>query len=414
MFIHRVPEQVWDCISSFAAATADGPRSGVDAERVDKRRRLVIRSRAMIDSATRDLLDRFGFDEATFETLRARLRDGQLGDAANRIRGRVEPPAPEDVTPLPPLGTPARAELAAVGRAAIAAGKVGAVVLAGGMATRFGGVVKAAVEAVDGLTFLEVKLRDLQAAARDAGGRVPAFLMTSFATHDDVVKLAARGTTAQVPVEAFPQLISLRLQPNGELFRDRDGALSPYAPGHGDLPQALRRAGILDRFRESGGELLFMSNVDNLTATLDPAVIGAHLAGRKPVTAEMAPKAPGDKGGAPARVDGVPQIVEGFRFPPEFDQDSIPVFNTNTLVFDAKALAGDFALTWFAVTKTVDGLPAVQLERLVGELTAFLPSTFLRVERDGKDARFQPAKDPEELVRRQGEIRTALHARGVL
>jgi UTP--glucose-1-phosphate uridylyltransferase len=152
------------------------------------------------------------------------------------------------------------------------------------MATRFGGVVKAAVEAVDGLTFLEVKLRDLQAAARDAGGRVPAFLMTSFATHDDVVKLAARGTTAQVPVEAFPQLISLRLQPNGELFRDREGALSPYAPGHGDLPEALHRAGILDRFRASGGELLFMSNVDNLTATLDPAVIGAHLAGRKPVT----------------------------------------------------------------------------------------------------------------------------------
>ena len=382
--------------------------------RVDKRGRVVIRSRAMIDQDTRDLLDRFGFDEETFERLRGRLRAGELGDAANRIRGRVEPPAREDVTPLPELGSQAREELAAAGRAAIAAGKVGAVILAGGMATRFGGVVKAAVEAIDGLTFLEVKLRDLQTAARDAGGHVPAFLMTSFATHEDVVKLAAKGSTAEVPVEAFPQLISLRLQPNGELFRDSAGALSPYAPGHGDLPEALRRSGILDRFVAAGGELLFMSNVDNLTATLDPAVIGAHLRGKKPVTAEMAPKVPGDKGGAPARVDGVPQIVEGFRFPPEFDQDSIPVFNTNTLVFDAKELMGDFALTWFAVTKTVDGLPAVQLERLVGELTAFMPSTFLKVARDGDDARFQPAKDPEELVRRQDEIRTALRARGVL
>jgi UTP--glucose-1-phosphate uridylyltransferase len=239
-------------------------------------------------------------------------------------------------------------------------------------------------------------------------------LMTSFATHEDVVRLAAKGSTEQVPVEAFPQPISLRLQPNGELFRDREGALSPYAPGHGDLPDALHRAGILERFVASGGELLFMSNVDNLTATLDPAIIGAHLAGGKPVTAEMAPKVPGDKGGAPARVDGVPQIVEAFRFPDDFDQDSIPVFNTNTLVFDARALARDFTLTWFAVNKTVEGLPAVQLERLVGELTAFLPSTFVRVEREGPDARFQPAKDPEELVRRQPEIRAALVARGVL
>ncbi|MCA9614269.1 MAG: UTP--glucose-1-phosphate uridylyltransferase [Myxococcales bacterium] len=368
----------------------------------------------MIDQDTRALLDRFGFDEKTFETLRARLRAGELGDATNRIRGRVEPPAPEDVTPLPPRGSAAREELAAAGRAAIAAGKVGAIVLAGGMATRFGGVVKAAVEALDGLTFLELKLKDLQAAARDAGGKVPAFLMTSFATHDDVTRLAAKGSTDSVPVETFPQLISLRLQPDAELFRDRAGNLSPYAPGHGDLPEAIRRSGLLERFMAGGGELLFMSNVDNLTATLDPAVVGAHLAGKKPVTAEMAPNSPGDKGGAPARVDGVPQIVEGFRFPSDFDQDSIPVFNTNTLVFDAKALADDFRLTWFAVTKKVDELPAIQLERLVGELTAFLPATFLRVEREGEDARFQPAKDPEELVRRQDEIRTALRARGVI
>lgn len=368
----------------------------------------------MIDQDTRALLDRFGFDEGSFEDLRARLGAGSLGDAANRIRGRVEPPTAEDVTPLPARGTREREELTAAGRAAIAAGKVGAVILAGGMATRFGGVVKAAVPAIDGLTFLEVKLRDIQVAAREAKGRVPTFLMTSFATHDEVARLAARGTTDAVPVEAFPQLISLRLRPDGELFRDREGKLSPYAPGHGDLPEALARAGILGRFAEAGGELLFMSNVDNLTATLDPAVIGAHLAGRRSVTAELAPKMPGDKGGAPARVDGVPQIVEGFRFPPDFDQDTIPVFNTNTLVFDAKALSGDFPLTWFAVTKKVDDQPAVQLERLVGELTAFLPATFLRVERTGEDARFQPAKDPEELLRRQDELRTALRARGVL
>jgi UTP--glucose-1-phosphate uridylyltransferase len=44
-------------------------------------------------------------------------------------------------------------------------GEVGAVILAGGMATRFGGVVKAAVEVLDGQSFLELKLKDLAAVA---------------------------------------------------------------------------------------------------------------------------------------------------------------------------------------------------------------------------------------------------------
>ena len=57
------------------------------------------------------------------------------------------------------------------------------------------------------------------------------------------------------------------------------------------------------------------------------------------------------------------------------------------------------------VEKKVDGATAVQFERLVGELTAFLPTTFLEVPREGAESRFLPAKDPEELASRLGTIR---------
>jgi UTP--glucose-1-phosphate uridylyltransferase len=163
-----------------------------------------------------------------------------------------------------------------------------------------------------------------------------------------------------------------------------------------------------------GGRFLFVSNVDNLGATLDPAVIGAHVESGARITVEVVRKEKGDKGGAPARVDGVPQIVESFRFPPAFDQDAIPVFNTNTLVFEATALDRDFALTYFVVRKQVEGREAIQFERLVGELTAFLPTSFLEVERGGADGRFQPVKDPEELDRRRADITALLGARGVI
>ncbi|MCB9591453.1 MAG: UTP--glucose-1-phosphate uridylyltransferase [Sandaracinaceae bacterium] len=367
-----------------------------------------------LDDETRAVLQRYGFDETTFGRLRSRLKAGSAGAESNRIRGEVVPPERGDVRALPALETERRDRLAALGAEAIAAGKVGIVTLAGGMATRFGGVVKAGVEALDGHSFLDLKLMDVQRLAERLDAKIPAYLMTSFATDAEVSKLAAKASSERVPVRTFPQYVSLRLTPEGEIFVDGSNRVSCYAPGHGDLPYALRRAGALAQFRNGGGEILYMSNVDNLGATLDPAVIGFHIEAGCAVTAEVVDKLPGDKGGAPARVDGDLQIVESFRFPEHFDQDDISVFNTNSFVLDAEQLDTDFPLTWFAVNKQVDGRDAVQFERLVGQITAFVPTAFLRVERSGPDGRFQPVKDPEELETRRPEIRELLRARGVL
>lgn len=367
-----------------------------------------------LPAETQSLLTQYGFSLETFELLRTRLREGKAGDAQNRLQGELTPPQGDDVFPLPALGSDARAQLSALGNEAIRAGKVAAVVLAGGMATRFGGVVKAAVEVARGKTFLDLKLADIRASAARARGRVPTYLMTSFATDADVRAMAARQSTPDAPVGTFAQFISLRLNPDGSPFRDGQGALSPYAPGHGDLPFALRRSGVLAKLREAGVSMIYMSNVDNLAATLDPAIIGAHLSTRRAISVEVADKVKGDKGGAPARVDGVLQIVEGFRFPEEFDQDAIPVFNTNSFVIDLSAIDREFPLSWFAVNKQVDGKKAVQFERLVGELTAFVPSSAIAVTREGEDGRFMPVKDPPELDARRSAIVSLLERRGAL
>ena len=368
-----------------------------------------------VDEATRRILQIHGFDEPLFQQLCGRLMaKGAEAAANNAITGRIQPPGRGDIDSLPELGTEARRQLADRGRDAIRASKVGAVILAGGMATRFGGVVKASVPVVDGRSFLEVKIADVRRAARDAGSAIPVYLMTSFATDAEVARLARTLTSAEAPIITFTQSVSLRLLPDGSLFRDRDGKAQLYAPGHGDLPSSLRRSGILDRFRSAGGHYLCMSNVDNVAATLDSAIVGAHIEAGKAVTCEVVDKEEGDKGGAPARVDDVLQIVESFRFPANFAEDQIPVFNTNTFVFDAAALDREFVFDWFLVKKTVDGIDVVQFERLVGQLTGLLPTSFLRVARHGADARFQPVKDPEELRLRADEIRAILAARGVL
>ncbi len=370
-----------------------------------------------VDVEVRHELERFGFDEQQLAKFAARA--GESGD--NYLTGSITPPTGDDVSALPAADTPAYRELVERGLQAIREGQVGVIVLAGGMATRFGGVVKAAVPVIGGRTFLDLKHADVRSLAEQLGVSIPTYVMTSFATHDRIVEQVRDEKLERdhAKIVCFPQLVSLRLTPAGELFHDpaEGGAVSPYATGHGDLSFALRASGVLGRFRRGGGKLLFMSNVDNLGATLDPAILGAHLArgarGVK-ITAEVVRKEKGDKGGAPARVDGVPQIVEAFRFPPSFDQDSIPQFNTNTFVFDAEAIDRDFDLTFFRVEKKVGDAKVIQFERLVGQLTAFVPSHFLEVPRSGAGGRFQPVKDPEEMAQRLPEISEILRARGIV
>lgn len=358
-----------------------------------------------VDETTRETLERFGFDAARFEALRSKVASGELSVESNVVAGTLEPPAADELTPLPEPGAAGYEDARTAGIDALRAGTVGQVVLAGGMATRFGGVVKAVLEAVDGRSFLEAKLSSTRELERALGAGVAVALMTSFATDEDVRRhVAARGLGEPL---VFHQFVSLRLEADGSLFLDADGRPSLYAPGHGDLFQAIRNSGALDELREKGVRVVTVSNVDNLGARVDPVVVGMHLLGGRPVTAEVAPKE-GDMGGAPVRVDGRLQLLEGPRFPPGFDQDLVPVFNTNTAVFDLDALDREYDLTWMVVEKTVEAREAIQLERVYHEVTRFVPTTYLVVARRGPRGRFLPIKTPGDLVAAQDDLRELL------
>jgi len=284
---------------------------------------------------------------------------------------------------------------------------------AGGMATRFGGVVKAVVEVVPGRSFLRLKLAGIQAVAEHNACTIPVFLMTSFSTSDEIQRAVAGMADSRMPIAIVDQSVTMRLTSAGEVFRDAQGKASLCAPGHGDLLPTLRVSGSLARFRQAGGRMLMISNVDNLAASLDPRVIGAHCRGGKSVTVEVVRKEEGDRGGIPARVDGHLQIVEEFRLPSGFDSSQVPYFNTNTFVFDAAAIDRDFDLDWFPVRRKVDGRETIQFERLLGQVTAFLPTQFLAVERHGRDGRFLPVKDRQELQLRVPEIHALLRDLGI-
>ena len=332
-------------------------------------------------------------DRARIEAHAREIATGRLSKASNRLAGPIEPAQPGQVEALAELSAKERAELEALGRDAIARGRVAVAVLNGGMATRFGGDVKGIVEAVGGRTFLEIKL----AQARRLGP-IPFLIMNSFATHARSLEfLAQRGLAREV--EVFLQGVSLRLTPQGEPLLDAEGRVSLYAPGHGDFPGSLVRSGLAARLAERGVDTVLLSNIDNLGAELDPLVIGLHLARGRALTAEVAATEPGDVGGAPMWVDGRIELLEGFRFPHGFDAARLPFLATNTFTLSRSLLEAGHPLTWYYVEKNVDGRTVVQMERLVNELSRFVEATCVATPRGGPQGRFFPIKTREDLER---------------
>jgi UTP--glucose-1-phosphate uridylyltransferase len=348
-----------------------------------------------LDADTAAALRHWGFDRDRLLGWAERLLPGD--GASNRVRGEVTPPLPEDIEALPERTSDEGRRLEQLGLEAIRRGELAVVVLAGGMATRMGGVVKALVEIRPGLTFLDARLAERAHWSAVADAPLPLVLMTSYAT-DDPIRETLGGTLDGRRVDAFSQGVSLRLTPDGHLFRTADDLPSLHATGHGDLPDSIRGAGTLGRLIDEGVRVVWIANLDNLGAAIDPLVLGKHLDGGAPLTVEVVEKVPGDRGGSPFRVDGRPVILESFRVPEDVDEDAVGVFNTNTFLVDAAQLR-DLAMdwTWFRVEKSVEGRPAIQFERLIGELTSALRSSFLLVPRSGPDSRFIPAKDHAEL-----------------
>mgnify|MGYP006281859589 CR=1 FL=1 len=370
---------------------------------------------AELDDETLAVLERNAFDAEQFLQLRRDFLRGRYSRESNRIDGQIEAPSPDDLDVLPSRESVDGRRLRQLGREAIHNGEVGLCVLNGGMATRFGGAVKGCVEVFDGRSFLELKLRD--AARWD--GNVDVLVMNSFNTDEPTREHLVDGEFFECSPEdvfLFKQNVAIRLTPDGELFRDEEGQVSLYPPGHGDLPEALNR-GVLERFVEGGGRYLLMSNVDNLLATLDPLVIGSHVKASRSgaeMTVEAVKSEPDDSGGKPARVDGKLRLVESFQFPESFPFSAIPVHNTNTLTFDAEALRRDFDLNWYVVEKEADGRTTIQFERLAGELTAELDTHILSVPREGEWSRYLPIKTREDLASNRGYLKRRLQNRDII
>lgn len=323
--------------------------------------------------------------ESTFEHLQKSYLTGDLTPETFQIKGQITPPEPQDVIDYTVLSQAELTPLVAKGLESIGKQELGALVLAGGMATRFAfDQPKALFPILGERTFLELKIASYKLFD------IPIYIMTSFHTHEAIKQFLVEHDYFGYGdhIHLFQQFRLPRMYPDGAK-REVDGTIDYATSGHGDFVDAFKQSGLLKQFQDKGGKHLLFSNIDNLGASVDPALLGLYLEHRPQMFVEVAQKYPGDKGGAPARVDERLQIVEGFLFPPEFNQDSIDVFNTATYIFEASVLEQGFDLPWYVVDKEVDGEKVLQFEHLAGDLSRELDILCVKIKRE---TRFLPVK----------------------
>lgn len=338
----------------------------------------------------------------------------KTGTRSNYVQGKLEAPAENDVRDVEKLSPDERAHFQNLGEEALRQGQCALVVLAGGMATRMGGVTKALVEVFDGKTFLDLRLREQKTSEEKYGTCPPLWLMTSHATHDGIQKALGDRVDGE-KLALFRQSLSVRLDHKFDLFLDENGMPSLYSPGHGDLPDSLKASGLLTSFVAKGGRYVLVTNLDNLGSGLDPVLIGMHLSQAEAVTCEVVDKLGTDRGGIPIKVDGKLVVLEEFRIPPSFDPEQVRVFNVNSFAFDAAALdALEMNWTYFEVSKKVGQSEVIQYERLINEVAVSLPTSYVRVPREGVSSRFMPVKDYDELAQRQAGLFALSKARGMI
>jgi len=231
-------------------------------------------------------------------------------------QGLAEPP-PAALEPLPYTPAAERGpgtEAARRGAAALGAGEVGFVILAGGQASRlrFDGPKGAyPIGPRTDRSLFRILVEQVRRATRDAGRAMPLAITTSTATD-----AAIRAFFETHDCFGFPRR-DLAFACQGQLpALDADGRFLFAAPdhvftnpdGHGGALQALERTGILEDWEARGVRKVACCQVDNpILRVADADLIGraATLA-----TKVVLKRSPGEKVGIVARAGGRPALVE--------------------------------------------------------------------------------------------------------
>merc|ERR1712169_165091 len=200
--------------------------------------------------------------------------------------------------------------------------KLAVLKLNGGLGTSMGCVgPKSVIEVRDGMSFLDLSVRQIEYLNRTYDTNVPFILMNSFNTNDDTAAIIKKYEGHNVDILTFNQSRYPRIYKDSLLPvpKDYESPINEwYPPGHGDVFESLYNSGILDKLIERGIEVIFLSNVDNLGAVVDLRILQHMVETKSEYIMELTNKTKADvKGGTIIDYEGSVRLLEIAQVPKE-------------------------------------------------------------------------------------------------
>ena len=231
-----------------------------------------------------------------------------------------------------------------IGVKAIQNGKVGAVLLAGGMGTRLGSDDPKGMYNI-GLTkevfIFQRLIENLLEVVNATSTYIHLFVMTSD-KNDAVTRafLAEKNYFGYKPefVHFFVQEMAPATDYDGHVYMESKSKISTSPNGNGGWFTSLQVAGLLDFIHTEGIEWLNIFAVDNVLQRIaDPVFVGATIDVKASVGSKVVRKsAPDEKVGVMCLEDGKPSIVEYYELTEEMmnakDAKGEPAYNFGVIL----------------------------------------------------------------------------------
>ena len=296
--------------------------------------------------------------------------------------------------------------------------KLAVLKLNGGLGTSMGCKgPKSVIEVRGDTTFLDLIVQQIENLNKNyPGANVPLLLMNSFNTDTETAKIIQKYQDTNVTITTFqqsryPRIIKESLEPmpvTHEGYAHSDW----YPPGHGDFFQSIYSSGLVDTLLAQGKEYIFVSNVDNLGATVDLNILKNIVDRDVEYCMELTDKTRADiKGGTIISYDGNVSLLEVAQVPNQYIEEfksvtKFKVFNTNNIWVSLRAIKrvmqdDGLKLDIIVNNKEVEGQKVIQLETAIGAAIGYFNNACgVNVPR----SRFLPVKSTSDLMLIQSNL----------
>lgn len=289
--------------------------------------------------------------------------------------------------------------------------------LNGGLGTGMGlERAKSLLEIKQGKNFLDFIAEQILFLRKKHGSGLKFLVMNSFSTSRDTLDHLSRFKELGEPKDLelmqnfVPKLDAKTLRP---VSHPSNPQLEWCPPGHGDLYPSLHGSGRLDEFLQQGFRYLFVSNSDNLGASVDIPLLTYFARSNQSFLMEVCERTPADKKGGHLARKGDRLLLRESAQCQNSDQEQFQdikrhhYFNTNNLWIRLDLLktilnesGGFIPLPMIKNSKTVDPRdkntkPVYQLESAMGAAIESFPNAgAIIVPR----SRFAPVKTTSDLL----------------